>query len=136
MSPVTEWLDFSGESFETRAALDPLVAPAQTRHTSALYAGDRSGDASLLSPTKTSLAGLPPLWIQVGDHEILLSDAQRLAERAIQDGVDVEFKIWPGMWHVFQAVGRYVPEARRSLEELSAFLESRLRGPERPRRTS
>ena len=127
MSPVTEWLDFSGESFETRAALDPLVAPAQTRHTSALYAGDRSGDASLLSPTKTSLAGLPPLWIQVGDHEILLSDAQKLAERAARDGVDVEFKIWPGMWHVFQSTARYVPEARRSLEELSAFLGKWLR---------
>jgi len=38
----------------------------------------------------------------------------------------VEFKIWPGMWHVFQATARYVPEARRSLDELSEFLERKL----------
>ena len=136
MSPVTDWLDFSGDSFQTRAALDPLVTLSQTRHTSALYVGDRSAERALLSPTQTSLAGLPPLWIQVGDHEVLLSDAQRLAERAIHDGVDVEFKVWPGMWHVFQATGRYVPEARQSLEELGIFLDERLRGSGHARRTT
>jgi monoterpene epsilon-lactone hydrolase len=136
ISPVTDWLDFTGDSFQTRAALDPLVTLTQTQHTSALYVGDRGGDDSLLCPTKTTLAGLPPLWIQVGDHEILLSGAQRLAERAAEDGVDVEFKIWPGMWHVFPAAARYVPEARKSLEELSAFLQKRLRVPEQSHRTS
>ncbi len=129
MSPVTDWLDFSAGSFQTRAALDPLVTLTQTRHTSALYVGDRGGDESLLRPTETSLAGLPPLWIHVGDHEILLSNARRLAERAAEDGVDVDFRVWPEMWHVFQTAARYVPEARRSLEELSVFLRRRLRVP-------
>jgi acetyl esterase/lipase len=73
------------------------------------------------------LEGLPPLWIQVGDHEILLSHAERLAGRAIQDGVEVSFKIWPGMWHVFQSAARYVPESRKSIEELGAFLRERIR---------
>lgn len=135
MSPVTDWLDFSADSFQTRAALDPLVTLTQTQYTSGLYVGDSSDD-SLLCPTKMSLAGIPPLWIQVGDHEILLSDAQRLAERAAEDGVDVEFKVWPGMWHVFQATARYVPEARQSLGELSVFLEKRLRVSQHSRRTS
>jgi monoterpene epsilon-lactone hydrolase len=136
MSPVTDWLDFDAESFRTRAELDPLVTPIQTRHTAALYAGDGSGDRALLCPTRASLAGLPPLWIQVGDCEILLSDAQRLAERASEDGVDVEFKVWPGLWHVFQAAARYVPEGRQSFEELSVFLRKRLWPSERSGRTS
>ena len=126
MSPATDWIDFNGDSFVTRAALDPLVAPEQTRHTAGLYVGGASRSEPLLRPTHASLAGLPPLWIQVGDHEILLSDAERMAEKAIRDGVEVEFKIWPGMWHVFQATARYVPEARRSLDELSEFLERKL----------
>ena len=136
MSPVTDWIEFGGESFRTRAALDPLVTPSQTRHTASLYVGDRARDDPLLRPTQSSLAGLPPLWIHVGEHEVLLSDAQRLAARAAEDGVDVEVKVWPGMWHVFQATARYVPEARRSLEELSAFLQKRLSIPERPRSTA
>ena len=136
MSPVTEWLDLDADSFRTRAEVDPLVTPLQTRHTAVLYVGDRSGDRSLLCPTRGSLAGLPPLWIQVGDCEILLSDAQRLAERASADGVNVEFKVWPGLWHVFQTAARYVPEGRQSLEELSVFLRKRLWPPEGAGRTS
>jgi len=126
MSPVTDWLEFRGDSFRSRVSLDPLVTPTQTEHTSALYVGGHGGDP-LLRPTTMSLAGLPPLWIQVGDHEILLSDAQRLANRAAEDRVEVALKVWPGMWHVFQTAARYVPEARRSLEELSAFLQPKLR---------
>lgn len=125
MSPVADWLDFSGDSYRTREAVDPLVTPAQTEHTAALYVGDHAADP-LLRPMEMSLAGLPPLWIQVGDHEILLSNAQGLAERAAEDGVEVEFHAWPGMWHVFQAAARYVPEARQSLGELAGFLEKRL----------
>ncbi len=126
MSPVTDWVEPGGESFAKQAALDPLVSPAQCRHTSSLYVGSHA-DSPLLRPAEMDLEGLPPLWIQVGDHEILLSHAERLAGRAIQDGVEVSFKIWPGMWHVFQSAARYVPESRKSIEELGAFLRERIR---------
>jgi acetyl esterase/lipase len=79
------------------------------------------------------LEGLPPMWIQVGDHEVLLSDAQRLARRAESAGVDVDFKVWPGLWHVFQGAARVVPEARDSIEELGHFVRERLAA-ESPRR--
>jgi acetyl esterase/lipase len=125
MSPVTDWVEPGGESFATRAASDPLVSPAQCRQTSSMYVGSH-GDSPLLRPTETNLTGLPPLWIQVGDHEVLLSDAERLADRATRAGVEVNFKIWPGMWHVFQNAARYVPESRQSIEELGLFLQRRL----------
>lgn len=128
MSPVTDWVDPGGDSFATRAALDPLVSPAQCRRTSPQYVGSHARDP-LLRPAEMDLAGLPPLWIQVGDHEVLLSDAERLADRAAQDGVEVSFKIWPGMWHVFQSAARYVPESRQSIEELALFLRRRLGEP-------
>lgn len=128
MSPVTDWIEPGGDSFVTRAALDPMVSPAQCRHTSHLYVGSHAGDP-LLRPAEMDLAGLPPLWIQVGEHEVLLSDAERLADRATQDAVEVSFKIWPGMWHVFQSAARYVPESRQSIEELAVFLRSRLGEP-------
>jgi acetyl esterase/lipase len=126
MSPVTDWVALSGESYATRAALDPLVSLAQCRHTSSLYAGSHAQDSPLLRPVEMDLAGLPPLWIHVGDHEVLLSDAERLAERAARAGVEVSFKIWPGMWHVFQTAARYVPESRQSIGELALFLRKRL----------
>jgi acetyl esterase/lipase len=42
--------------------------------------------------------------------------------------VEVDFKIWPGMWHVFQSAARYVPESRQSIEELGVFLRETLEG--------
>ena len=72
------------------------------------------------------MTGLPPLCVRVGDHEILLSDSQRLAERARAAGVLVEYKNWPGMWHVFQSAASYVPEARQSLLEIGQFVKQQI----------
>jgi monoterpene epsilon-lactone hydrolase len=90
------------------------------------YVGDNDPETPLLHPAAMDLEGLPPLCIHVGEDEVLLSDSVRLAERARAAGVDVELKIWPGMWHVFQAAARIVPEARRSIEEIGRFLRRHL----------
>jgi monoterpene epsilon-lactone hydrolase len=126
LSPVTDWVGLDGESYATRAEVDPLVSPSQCRFTASQYLGDHPRDAPLLRPAEMDLDGLPPMWIQVGDHEVLLSDAQRLARRAESSGVDVDFKVWPGLWHVFQGAARVVPEARASIEELGRFVRERL----------
>ena len=122
MSPVTDWVDFDGESYATRAADDPLLVPEQCRFTASLYVGENAASTPLLNPVGMDLAGLPPMWIHSGDREILLSDAERLAHRAAGAGVEVEFKVWPGLWHVFQAAARLVPEGRESLADLGRFV--------------
>jgi len=127
LSPVTDWVGFDGESYVTRATADPLVTLSQCRFTASLYVGDHPVDTPLLRPTEMDLTGLPPMWIQVGDHEVLLSDAERLAHRAARAGVKVDFKVWPGLWHVFQGAARLVPEARDSIEELGRYVRKHLR---------
>jgi len=124
LSPVTDWIALDGESFFTRAQVDPLMSLSQCQFTSPLYVGSFPRETPLLQPTKMDFGGLPPMWIQVGDHEVLLSDAKRLAQRADEAGVPVDFKIWPGLWHVFQAAARLVPEAKVSIEELGQFLRT------------
>ena len=52
---------------------------------------------------------------------------ERLREQYRAAGVDVEFKIWPGMWHVFQSGAATMPEARQSLAEISRFVSKQLR---------
>jgi acetyl esterase/lipase len=126
LSPATDWAGSDGESFAACAALDPLVSPSQCRFTATQYVGDHPRDAPLFRPAEMDLTGLPPMWIQVGDHEVLLSDAQRLAQNAEAAGVEVDFKVWPGLWHVFQGAARVVPEARDSIEELGQFVRKRL----------
>ncbi len=90
--------------------------------TGGLYVGENDPAASLLNPLDMDLTGLPPLCIHVGNDEVLLSDSERLAKRAQAAGVEVETKIWPGMWHVFQTNAASVPEAHQSIAEISKFV--------------
>lgn len=123
LSPVADWVGLDGESYSSRAGVDPMVSPAHCRFTADLYAGGRGKDP-LLRPIDMDLGGLPPVWIHVGDLEVLLSDSERLAHRAQEAGVEVEFRVWPGLWHVFQTTAGFVPEARGSLEDLGRFVRS------------
>lgn len=74
-----------------------------------------------VSPFFAELTGLPPIHIQVGSKEILLDDAQRFKVKAEQAGVDVEFKLYTGMWHNFQMFSPWFEEGQRALADLSDF---------------
>jgi acetyl esterase/lipase len=56
----------------------------------------------LASRLFASLAGLPPLLIQVGTADLLLSDSERLATAAAQAGLDVTLQVGEGLPHVYQ----------------------------------
>ncbi len=125
LSPWTD-LTLTRDSHRSRAALDPMCrVPALTLSRDAYAAG---GDpaAPTISPLFASLAGLPPLLIQVGTAEILLDDATELAANAKRDGVDVTLEVWDEMIHVFQAFFPLLPEGRQAIEKIAAFLRARL----------
>jgi acetyl esterase/lipase len=125
MSP---WADLAmkGESMVTRAKADPLISRESSLYHAAWYAGQHDPSSPLISPVNADLHGLPPLLIQVGDCEVLLSDSVRLAERARQAGVDTTLEIWNGMWHVWQAYAGYVPEAQQAIDRVGGFISQHL----------
>jgi acetyl esterase/lipase len=108
----------------TLAAYDPIIV-GDSADRFALYAGTRDVRDPLISPVYANLHGLPPLLIQAGTREVLLSDAVRLARRAREAGVDVTLDIWEGMWHVWQE-NPAVPESRQASMEIGRFLERHL----------
>ena len=58
------------------------------------------------------LGGLPPVRIEVGESEVLIDDATRLAERLEEAGAGVSLIVWPQLLHVFQAFpGSVIPES-------------------------
>ncbi|HIT89986.1 MAG TPA: alpha/beta hydrolase fold domain-containing protein, partial [Candidatus Merdenecus merdavium] len=46
--------------------------------------------------------GFPPVYIQVGDNELLLNDSTMLQKKLMQDKVYAKIDVFKGMWHVFQ----------------------------------
>jgi monoterpene epsilon-lactone hydrolase len=125
---LSPWADLglTGESLWTCAGVDPICTLEESRFHAAQYVGDHDPRSPLISPIYADLRGLPPMLIQVGDREILLSDAVRLADKARRDGVDTEIEVWEGMWHVWHMFAWYVPEGRRAVERVGAFVGRRL----------
>lgn len=125
MSPWAD-LGLTGESLKTRADVDPICSLEESRFHASRYVGDADPMAALISPIYADLHGLPPMLIHVGDTEILLSDATRLAKRGREDGVDVELKVWEGMWHVWHLLAAYVPEGQQAVDEIGAFISTQM----------
>ncbi len=122
LSPWTD-LTCSGSSMQTNRRKDPFLTPIAVEIFARHYTP--SGDLALpsISPLFGDFRKLPPLLIHAGACEILLDDARRAMEKAMAAGVDAEFKIWPGMIHVFQALAYFLKDSRRAIGEIGEFVE-------------
>jgi epsilon-lactone hydrolase len=125
---LSPWVDLlmTGESVTSRAAKDLIVSAAGASEVIKLYVPGQDPRDPYVSPLYGDLTGLPPLYIQVGDEEVLLDDSRRLAEKADQAGVDVRLDVFPEMQHVHQLFVGRMPEADDAVERIGAFLRSRL----------
>lgn len=126
LSPLVD-LSQASDTRRSLAASDPIVV-GNSMGRLAIYAGERDLRDPLVSPVYADLHGLPPLLVQVGTREVLLSDSVRLARRAREAGVDVTLDVWEGMWHVWQEHPT-VPEARQASAEAGRFLARHLTTP-------
>jgi monoterpene epsilon-lactone hydrolase len=125
---LSPWVDLegTGESMKTRLQVDPIASPQGTHLLAQAYLGNRSLRTPLASPLYADLKGLPPLLIQVGDHEVLLDDSTRLAERARTAQIKVKLEIWPEMVHVWQLFASILPEGQQAVEAIGSFIREHL----------
>ena len=121
-SPWTD-MTMSGPSYGERAAIDPMLTANYIDAVRRAYAPGEDFSHPELSPLFGDLSGFPRALVQVGDHEILFSDAQRLAEALRRQNVPARLEVSEGMWHVFQmfpskkAAAALLSVARFLLEE-------------------
>ena len=124
MSPTVD-LTSSGASMTDRAGQDPISTPAMLRQFAAEYLAGADPRTPLASPLFAALTGLPPMLIQVGTADLLLSDSERLASAAAEAGVDVTLEIGDGLPHVYQLL-LGTPEAAEATERVGKFLRARV----------
>lgn len=106
---------------------DVLITRHGLREMARLYLGGADGTDPRASPLYADdLAGLPPLYLQVGTAEVLLDDSRRFAERARDAGVDVKLDEWPHLFHVFQLYP-VLPECAEAVDKAAAFMRQHLR---------
>ena len=124
---LSPWLDLTGQgdSIRSRADEDPLFDGKDMPRAASHYAPSEELENPLISPVYADVHDLPPTLIQVGDHEILLSDSTRIAEKMTADDVQVTLQVWPDMWHVFQYFIGRMPESERAIDDIATYLRAR-----------
>ena len=73
-------------------------------------------------PLKGDYKNCPPMLIQVGTEELLLSDSQTLKEVLERDECIHEYYEWEGMYHVFHLDAR-MPETIEAFNQIGNFLK-------------
>lgn len=124
LSPWTD-LTCSGDSYRTNARRDVSTLGSWDVWNK-YYSGDNDPKEPWISPLYGDLHGLPPILIEVGDHEILLDDSVRFAEKARECGVKMTLHVWEGMVHCFPLLAPMFPEATQAWQETTAFIREHL----------
>ncbi len=126
LSPAT---DFTGQSpsIKTKAAVDPVIPPMVYTVLPPIYLNDEALDNPFVSPLFGDFSRSPPILLQVGSAEILLDDSVRLADRAKQQGCDVQLQVWDGMPHVFQGFAPVLEPANQAISQIGEFIKSNIR---------
>src|SRR5438876_886562 len=125
---ISPWVDltFSGGSYQTKAAADPIVGRPGIDEMARAYLGATDPRTPLASPVFADLRGLPPLLIHVGSDEVLLDDAVQLAERAKAAGVPATLEVWDRMIHVWHWFLPMLEEAATAIETIGRFCRKRM----------
>jgi epsilon-lactone hydrolase len=123
---LSPWVDLalSGDSMHTRAGVDVRQEVAGTKACADGYLDGHDPRDRYASPLYADLAGLPPLYIQAGDWDILVDDARRLADRAQLGGVAVRLDIFPEMLHAHQLWAGNMPEADDAITRIGCYLRA------------
>ena len=124
---LSAWSDMAvtAESLQTRKDVDPMIGEPGLKAMASLYLGGADAKTPLASPVYADLTGLPPLLMQVGDHEIILDDTTRVADRAKAAGVDVTLEVWPEMVHVWQQFAAMLPEGQQAIDRIGEWVQAR-----------
>jgi epsilon-lactone hydrolase len=123
MSPTVD-LTSSGASMTDRVGQDPISTPAMLGQFASGYLAGADPKTPLASPLFATLTGLPPLLIQAGTADLLLSDSERLATAAAHAGVDVTLQIGEGLPHAYPIM-LGTPEAAQATQQTGTFLRAR-----------
>ncbi|CAG4894214.1 alpha/beta hydrolase [Paraburkholderia saeva] len=120
-SPWTD-LAATGDTIRSNDGRDPMFSGPAIVRAAQVYLGDAAPTHPYASPLYADLRGLPPLFMQAGETEVLLDDTRRVAAKAREAGVQVECEIWPKMPHVWHIFAPFIPEAGAALDRAAAFV--------------
>ena len=118
---IAPWLDVTLSDPRSPAIDDPLMTVDSLRWCGRQWAGELDPADGRVSPLFASMAGLPPVTVLAGTHDILYPDTARLEQRSRDEGLSMTFITCPGLVHCWP-VFTFLPEARAALPRIARIL--------------
>lgn len=116
LSPATEF-DTIRPSMTTNEFSDWISGPMALRWRD-WYCREEERTHPLVSPIHADLRGLPPIYVQAGEGEILYDSIAVFAVEAKSQRANLTLESWAGMNHVFQFFGNDAPQSREALRRI------------------
>lgn len=123
------WLDISEDSpLKTgKKVSDEVLSGEVLSKSSDAYSYSSNLSNPLISPMYASgefLKDFPETYIQVGEKEILKSDAEEFRHQLSEYGIKCSVDVWPDMIHLFQLADEYLDEAHEAIDKVSYIIAS------------
>ena len=125
---LSPWIDLAvtGESLEYNEGKDLIFTKQWITDMAAGFFNGHDPRDPAGAPLHADLSGFGPLYLQVGDQELLLDDSRMLAQHARQSGIDVQLDEFPGQQHSFQMAAGLAPEADDAISRFAAWARPKL----------
>ncbi|CAH0324211.1 Monoterpene epsilon-lactone hydrolase [Peribacillus frigoritolerans] len=122
---ISPWIDLgqAGETYITKEGIDPMNSTAGVKYLADTYLNGISPEVPLASPIYGDLRGLPPIYVMVGEVEVMLSEALTFVNNAALAGVDIRFRSFPGMVHNWPAFHSFLEEGKEAIVSAGAFMD-------------
>ena len=129
------WLDISNQSkiINTKKISDEVMSGDVLRKSSSIYTYESNTSSPFVSPllaTNEDLQNFPPVFIQMGEKEILLEDAKEFTKVLQEAGNKCELDVWPDMMFMFQMADEYLHESHLALDKVGKIVTDYTAGQE------
>jgi len=122
-SPLTD-MTFSGASIVENAACDVVLTPERIGEMCEMFLAGQDPADPRASPLRGRYEGAPPVWMVVGDTEILRDDAVRMQARLEAQGVTSVLCVASDHPHVWPIFHNLLPEAKATLSDLAIWIRA------------
>lgn len=121
---LAPWTDLTnpGESMTRNAPYD-WISKTQADAWAKAYCGNANPQNPLISPVHGDFSNMPPIYIQIGDSEILADMIYTFTDKAKAQGANVRLEVWKDMIHDFQGFGDAFPASQDALRRLGEVVD-------------
>lgn len=129
------WLDLSENSriISSKKKNDELINGDVLKKSSSIYTYEANTSNPFISPLlakEEDLKNFPPVYIQMGEKEVLLDDARDFKEKMERAGSKCELDVWHDMIFMFQMADEFLHESHLALDKIGKVITGIVDGSE------